>query len=195
MKRSASFCFKTCAWSYKSKKYYCWHSFTVATHLPWLFAVAICRSYLPWEFAVGICRSYLPWEFTVANCHENLPQLFAVRICCDYLPWVFVYVSKSFLVYVSKSCLYGSKSFLFVKCSLLMVLLFVIVMAVMGHRTKVKIYSKMAKSHTVKSKSHSFTYHLRICRIWFTKEDSFWFSLIRGLFLIWFCSQLQLLDI
>ena len=134
MKRRASFCFKTCVWRYKSKKYCCWHSFTVATHLPWLFAVAICRSYLPWLFAEGICRSYLswefvvgiccgylPWEFVVAICRGNLQWLFAVGICCDWLPrefpvpvcsQFFVYVSKSFLVYVSKSCLYGSKPFL-----------------------------------------------------------------------------------
>ena len=174
----------------------------MATHLPWLFAVKICRGYLSQLFAVGICRGHLPWEFAAAICRGNSPRLLTAAICRENLLWLFavgfVYASKSFLVYVSKSCLYGSKpfldvskSFLFVKCSLLMVLLFVIVMEVMGHRTKVKIYSKMAKSHIVKSKSYSFTYHLRIYRIWFTKEDSFWFSLIRGLFLIWFCSQLQ----
>ena len=160
MKRRASFCFKTCVWKYKSKKYYCWHSFTVATHLPWLFAVKICRGYLPQLFAVAICRGNLTWLFAVGICHGYLQWLFAVGICRSYLPWefavaicrenllglfavgFFVYVSKSFLVCVSKSCLYGSKpfldmskSFLFVKCSLLMVFLFLIVVAVMGHRT------------------------------------------------------------
>ena len=111
MKRRASFCFNTCVCKYKSKKYYCWHSFTMATHLPWLFALRISHGYLPWEFAAAICRGYLPWEFAVTICHG-----------------FFVYVSKSFLVYVSKSCLYGSKPFLdaskcflFVKYSLLMV--------------------------------------------------------------------------
>ena len=112
-------------------------------HRGYSFTLAICRGSLPWDFAAAICRGYLRWEFTVANCRDNLPQLFAVRICCGYLPWVFVYVSKSFLVYVSKSCLHGSKpfldvskSFLFVKCSLLMVFLFVIAVAVKGHRRK-----------------------------------------------------------
>ena len=64
-----------------------------------------------WEFAVGICRG------------------------------VFVYISESFFVYVSKSCLYGGKPFLyvcktfwFVRFSLLTVFLLVIVVAVMGHR-------------------------------------------------------------
>ena len=47
------------------------------------FAARICRGYLPREFAAGICRGYLP----------------------------FVFVSKSFSVYVSKSCLYESKPF------------------------------------------------------------------------------------
>ena len=67
MKRRASFCFKTCVWKYKSKKYYCWHSFTVATHLPWLFAVKICRGYLPQLFAVGICRGYLLRDFCICK--------------------------------------------------------------------------------------------------------------------------------
>ena len=189
MKRSASFCFKTCVWSYKSKKYYCWHSFTVATHLPWLFAVKICRVYLPWEFVAAICRSYLswlfavgiyrgylPWEFTVANCHGNLPQLFAVRICCDYLQWVFADVSKSFLVYVSKSCLYGnkpfldvSKSFLFVKCSLLMVLLFVIVMAFMGHRI-ILLSNNMTQNNETDFVNFFCEKHfLKYCEIYFPR--------------------------
>ena len=39
-----------------------------------------------------------------------------LRIFRGYLPWVFVYISESFFVYVSKSCLYGSgsKHFLYV---------------------------------------------------------------------------------
>ena len=73
------------------------------------------------EFAVGICR-------------KNLPQEFAVGVWRGYLP--FVFVSKSFSVYVSKSCLYVSKTFLFVRFSLLTVFLFVIAVAVMGHRRK-----------------------------------------------------------
>ena len=72
-------------WKYKSKKYYCRHSFTVATHLPQLFAVVICRGYLPWEFVVEICRSSLPWEFAGAICPGSLLQLFVIGIRCSYL--------------------------------------------------------------------------------------------------------------
>ena len=88
-----------------------------------------------WEFALGICRDNLPQEFAVVICRENSP-----RICRGYLPWVFVYVSKSFFIYVSKFCLYGSKPFLyarktlFVRFFLLTQFLFVIVVAVMAHR-------------------------------------------------------------
>ena len=80
-------------------------------NLPWLFAARICCRNLPWEFTAGICRGF------------------------------FVYTSESFFVYVSKSCLYGGKPFLyvcktfwFVRFSLLTVLLLVIAVAVMGHR-------------------------------------------------------------
>ena len=84
----------------------------------------ICRGNLLREFAVAICRRKLPWEFAVAICR-----------------WFFVYVSKCFFVYVSKSCLYGSKPFLymsktfwFVRFSLLTVFLFAIAVAIMVHR-------------------------------------------------------------
>ena len=110
--------------------------------MPQLFAVGICRKNLPWLFTVNICRSYLRWEFAAANCRGNLSWPFAVRICRGHLPCIFVYVRKSFFVYVSKSCLYGSKpfldvseSFLFVRFSLLMMFHFVITVAVMGHRS------------------------------------------------------------
>ena len=93
---------------------------------------------LPWEFAARICRGYLPREFAAGICRGNLPQEFAVAICRGF----FVYVSEYFFVYVSKSCLYGSKpflhvseTFLFVRFSLSIVFLFVIAVAVMGHRT------------------------------------------------------------
>ena len=95
--------------------------YCIFENLPWEFDVAICRRNLPWEFAAGICRGYLPWEFALG---------------------FFVYISESFFVYASKSCLYGDKLFLyvcktcwFVRFSLLTVLLLVIVVAVMGHRT------------------------------------------------------------
>ena len=80
---------------------------------------------LIWEFAMGICRGYLPWEFAMVTCRG-----------------FFVYISKSFFAHVSKCCLYGDKPFLyvcktfwFVRFSLSTVLLLVIVVAVMGHRT------------------------------------------------------------
>ena len=90
-----------------------------------------------WEFARGICRGCLPQEFAVGICRRNLPWELAVAICRGF----FVYVSKSFFVYVSKSCLCGSRPFLyvsktfwFVRFSLLTVFLFAIVVAVMDHR-------------------------------------------------------------
>ena len=89
------------------------------------FAVGICRENSPWEFAARICRGYLPREFAVGICCKNLPCLFAAgifrgyllrefaaEICRGYLPWLFV--RKSFFVYVTKSCSYESKPFLYV---------------------------------------------------------------------------------
>ena len=49
-------------------------------------------------------------EFVVGICRWNLPQEFVLAICCG----LFIFVSKSFLVYASNSCLYGSKLFLYV---------------------------------------------------------------------------------
>ena len=87
MKRRTFFIIKnTYAGKYKTRKYYCWHSFTVATHLPWL---VICSENLPWLFAAAICCGYLPWGFGVATCRDNLLQLFAVSIWRSYLPWKF----------------------------------------------------------------------------------------------------------
>ena len=138
------------------------YSFTLAIcrgYLPQLFAVAICRGNLPqlfvvgscrgtllWLFAVGICRGYLPWEFTVAICCGNLLWLIAARICCACLQSVFC-ICKQILFGICKQILFiwkqtffrWSKSFLFMKCSLLKVFLFVIVVAVMGHGKKLLI--------------------------------------------------------
>ena len=94
------------------KSWHCWHSFSY-----------ICNGYLPWLFAAGICRSYLP------------------RVCFVYVSKPFFCVSKSFF-FVSKSFwieskpfLYVGKTFLFMSISLLTMFLFVIAVAVMGHRT------------------------------------------------------------
>ena len=102
------------------------------------FTIAICCENLLQEFAMAICCENLPQEFAVGICCKNLLWLFASRICHGYLP--FVFVSNSFFVYVSKSCLYESKpflhvgkTFLFVRFSSLTVFLFVIAVAVMGH--------------------------------------------------------------
>ena len=103
------------------------------------FAVGICRRNLLWPFAAGICCGYLPPEFSVGICRRNLQWGFAVTICREF----FVYITESFLLYVSKSCLYRGKPFLylgktfwFVRFSLLTVFLLDIVMAVMGHRRR-----------------------------------------------------------
>ena len=129
-----------------------------------------------YSFTLAICRGYLPQLFAVAICRGNLPQLFVVGICRDYLQWVFADVSKSFLVYVSKSCLYGnkpfldvSKSFLFVKCSLLMVLLFVIVMAFMGHRI-ILLSNNMTQNNETDFVNFFCEKHfLKYCEIYFPR--------------------------
>ena len=56
------------------------------------FAMGICRENLPWLFAARICRGYLPREFAARR-------------------GFFIFVSKSFFICVSKSCLYESKPF------------------------------------------------------------------------------------
>ena len=106
------FSFYLPAWSSPTQRIALHHLLCcIFENLRWLFAARICCRYLPWEFTAGICRGF------------------------------FVYTSESFFVYVSKSCLYGGKpflyvckTFLFVRFSLLTVLLLVIVVAVMGHR-------------------------------------------------------------
>ena len=123
-------------------------SFTPSSVLHiWEFAAGICRGYLPQEFAAGICRGDLPQEFAVRICRRNLLWVFATRICRRNLPWLFsvgfcIYKAILFFVYLSKSCLYGGKPFLyvcktfwFVRFFLLTVFLLVIVMAIMGHRS------------------------------------------------------------
>ena len=115
-------------------------------HTIFCFAyLRICRRNLPQEFAqgftVGICRRNLPWEFAVGICCGYLLPEFAVGICRVYFPWVFcIYKAILYFVYLSKSCLYGGKPFLyvcktfwFVRFFLLTVFLLVIVVAVMGH--------------------------------------------------------------
>ena len=82
----------------------------------WEIAAGICCGYLPREFATGICRGCLPWEFA----------------------GFFVFTSKFFFVYVSKSCLNGGKPFLYMSKTFwferFFYLLLVVVVAVMGHR-------------------------------------------------------------
>ena len=104
------------------------------------FAVRIFRKNLPWLFEAGTCHGNLSQEFAVVICHENLPQDFAVAIFCVNLP--FAFVSESSFLYVNKSCYMKgnlfcmwAKLFLFARFSLLTVFLFVIAVAVMGHRT------------------------------------------------------------
>ena len=82
----------------------------------------------------------------MAICSENLSQEHAVAICRMF----FVFVSKCFLVYVSKYCLYESKPFLYVsktflivRFSTLTVFLFVIAMAVMGWATASYLHNKL----------------------------------------------------
>ena len=86
-----SFCFVTCflfiftreALPHRIAPHHLLYYDCIFENLPWLFAAGICRGYLPREFAIAICLGF------------------------------FVYVSESFFVCVSKSCLYGSKPFLY----------------------------------------------------------------------------------
>ena len=113
-----------------------------------------------------ICRGNLSREFAVTIYRENLPQEFALEICRGYLGF-FVFVSTFFFVYVINSCLYGSKpflyvskTFLFVRFSLLPMFLFVIAVAVMGHRTtKVRLFhfEKMFLTETGTRRSSNWT--------------------------------------
>ena len=71
----------------------------------------ICRKNLPCKFAVQICRANLPQGFA-----GYLLREFAVAICRG----IFVFVSKFFLVYVTKSCFYESKPFSYVSKTFLL---------------------------------------------------------------------------
>ena len=111
--------------------------------------------YLPQGFAVGICRKNLSWLFVAGICRSYLSQKFAVAVCRGYL--TFVFVSKSFyFVYVIKSCLNESKPFLyvgktlFVIFSLLVVFLFHIAVAVMGHCKNVSNFCIRLVFHWIK---------------------------------------------
>ena len=69
-------------------------------------------------------------------CRENLLQEFAVAICRVFFcicKQIFFFVCKQILFIWKETFLYVSKTFLFVRFSLLTVFLFVIAVAVMGH--------------------------------------------------------------
>ena len=98
------------------------------SYLPWLFAAAVCRSYLPWEFAVGICRSYLSWVFAVGLffvCKQTFFLCERIFLLCKQ---TFFYWKRTFFIW-------EQNFFLFMRISFLTVFLFVIAVAVMGHRT------------------------------------------------------------
>ena len=73
----------------------------------------------------------------MAICREILAQEINVKICRGYLLWVFVFVSETFFC-ICELFLYGSKTFLFVRFSLLTVFLLVIIVAVMDHRRRIE---------------------------------------------------------
>ena len=106
-------------------------------NLHWLFAVVICREKLPQDFAVRIT----PQKFAVAICCENLPQEFAVEICHGYLPRVFrifkqiVFCLCEQILFIWKLVFFiCEQNFFICEIFLLTVFLFVIAVAVMGHR-------------------------------------------------------------
>ena len=83
--------------------------------MPWLLAARVCRKNLPRGFAAGNCGMNLPSIFAARNCRRNfqqefnggifrsyLPQLFPVKFVVAVFRGFFVYVSKSFFVYVRK---------------------------------------------------------------------------------------------
>ena len=122
-------------------------------YLQWLFALEICRGYFQWELSAPIWRGYLQEMFAMTFCRGNLQQLFAVAICCAYLPLVcFVYVNKPFFLCRGIFCLCKQSFFNwkkiffiweqiflteFMRTSFLTVFIFVIAVAVMGHRNTI----------------------------------------------------------
>ena len=104
-----------------------------------IFVMTVCRDSLPQLFVVGICRSYLSWEFTVDICRGNVLQLFAVGLFCVCKQTFFLFEQILFLLnlfYLKENVFYiWAKLYLFIRISLLTVFLFVIAVAVMGHRT------------------------------------------------------------
>ena len=124
-------------------------------------------------FLMVICRSYFP---------GNLPQLFTVAICREYLPRVcFVYVSKPFycviksFFFVNNSLLIKTKKtfllkpnlfsmwaklFLFMRISLLTVFLFVIALAVVGHRNFQR-FNSVCLTMTKEAKLHFYNIKLQ----------------------------------
>ena len=83
----------------------------------------------------------LSWEFPKETSHGKLSQEFCIAIATETFCGLFGYVSKSFS-YERKPCLSGSKpflnmskTFLYARFSLIIVFLFAIAMAVLGHST------------------------------------------------------------
>ena len=101
----------------------------------------ICSGNLPREFAAEICRRNLPQKLAVAICRENLPQEFAVGICCKNLQWlipasnckqIFFFCICEQILFIWKQTFFICEQNLFMRFSLLTVLLFVI----MNHKVK-----------------------------------------------------------
>ena len=111
-------------------------------NLPREFTVAIYRENWPQDFAVGICRRNLPWLFATRIFLRNLLWKFTVAISSGF----FVFSRKSFFFFVCEQILFiwkqtffvcdVSKTFLFVRFSLLTVFVFVIAVAVMSQRKR-----------------------------------------------------------
>ena len=77
-----------------------------------------------------------------------------LRICSENLPWVFYMFKRMLCCVCEQILLYGSKTFWFVRFSLLTVFYFIIVVAVMGHRKKA--HGKLIASR-LKTKNFFYT--------------------------------------
>ena len=119
-----------------------------------IIAMVICPVNMPWLFAVGICRSYLPWV-----CFVYVNKTFFL---CE---WNFFLCKQTFLNWKQTFFIWEQNFFSFMRISFLTVFLFVIAVAVMGHRIYVndplliKInYNILLMTQTLKGKRWSLWY-------------------------------------
>ena len=122
-----------------------------------------------WHSFAYNCNGYFPCKYTVAICRWNLPQLFAVGLFCVckqnffLCEWNFFLCKQTFLNWKQTFFIWEQNFFSFMRISFLTVFLFVIAVAVMGHRIYVndplliKInYNILLMTQTLKGKGDPY---------------------------------------